>query len=43
VGVADAIAYHDADPARQVVNEELNDTLDRVIAAYERAFLAEVE
>ncbi|OPZ83849.1 MAG: UDP-glucose 4-epimerase [bacterium ADurb.Bin429] len=41
VGVADAIAYHDADPARQVVNEELNDVLDRIIAAYEGVFLVE--
>lgn len=42
VGVADAVAYHDADPARQVVNEELNDVLDRIIAAYERVFSEDV-
>lgn len=39
VGVADAIRYHDADPARQAVNAELDEVLDRITAAYEWAFL----
>jgi nucleoside-diphosphate-sugar epimerase len=34
-GVEEVIAWYDADPARQVVNEEYNQLLDRMIAAYE--------
>lgn len=37
-GVRRAIAWHDADPRRQTVNPELDATLDRIIAAYERAW-----
>jgi nucleoside-diphosphate-sugar epimerase len=38
VGVADAVAYHDADPSRQGVDAEYDALLDRIIALYERAF-----
>jgi len=37
-GVHRAVAWHDADPRRQVVNPELDATLDRIIATYERAW-----
>jgi nucleoside-diphosphate-sugar epimerase len=32
-GAREIIAWYDADPARQVVNEELNQLIDRIIAA----------
>jgi nucleoside-diphosphate-sugar epimerase len=34
-GAEEVIAWFDADPARQVVDAEVNDLLDRIIAAYE--------
>jgi nucleoside-diphosphate-sugar epimerase len=37
-GAEDVIAWFDADPARQVVEPETNDLLDRIIAAYESAW-----
>ena len=37
-GVRRAIAWHDADPARQRISSELDATLDRIIAAYQRAW-----
>lgn len=42
-GVADAIAYHEAHPERMAVDDELNAVLDKIITAYERVFLAEME
>jgi nucleoside-diphosphate-sugar epimerase len=37
-GVARALAWFDADPARRVVSDETNRAMDRVIAAQRRAF-----
>jgi hypothetical protein len=34
-GAREMIAWFDADPARQVVDERENDLFDRIIAAYE--------
>lgn len=36
-GVAESLAWFDADPARRVVDAERNALLDRIVAAYERA------
>lgn len=35
-GIARSIAWHDADPARHVVNEEVNRMMDELIAAYSK-------
>jgi nucleoside-diphosphate-sugar epimerase len=37
-GAEEIIAWFDADPARQVVDAEANDLMDRIIAAYELAW-----
>lgn len=37
-GAEEIIAWHDADPSRQVVDEEMNRLMDRIIAAYEAAW-----
>lgn len=37
-GIRRAIAWHDADPARRRVSAELDATLDRIVAAYQRAW-----
>ncbi len=37
-GVRRAIAWYDADPARQTIDAAMNDTWDTIIAAYQRAF-----
>jgi nucleoside-diphosphate-sugar epimerase len=37
-GVEEIIAWYDADPARQVVDKELNRLMDKIIAAYESAW-----
>ena len=37
-GVRRAIAWHEADPARQTIDEKMNQTWDTIIAAYQRAF-----
>ena len=37
-GLRRAIAWHDADPARQQINTELDAVLDRIITAYQRAW-----
>ncbi|HSR35368.1 MAG TPA: SDR family oxidoreductase [Anaerolineae bacterium] len=34
-GAEEIVAWFDADPARQVVDEQANDLIDRIIAAYE--------
>jgi nucleoside-diphosphate-sugar epimerase len=34
-GVREIMAWYDADPARQVVNAEMDATMDRIIAAYQ--------
>lgn len=39
-GIRRTIAWFDADPARQVIDEALNARLDRLIAAYERGLAA---
>lgn len=36
-GAREIVAWYDADPARQVVDEGTNDLIDRILAAYERA------
>ncbi len=36
-GAREIMAWYDADPARQVVNTELDQLMDRIIAAYESA------
>jgi nucleoside-diphosphate-sugar epimerase len=36
-GIARSLAWYDADPARRVVNEEMNGRIDRLIAAQRRA------
>jgi hypothetical protein len=35
-GVARSIAWYDADPSRQIIDDEANATWDKLIAAYER-------
>jgi nucleoside-diphosphate-sugar epimerase len=37
-GVREIVAWHDADPTRQVVDERVNALMDRMIADLERAF-----
>jgi len=37
-GAKEVIAWYEADPARQVVDDEFNARTDRIIAAYERAW-----
>lgn len=37
-GVEEIIAWYDADPSRQVVDRELNQMMDRIIAAYESSY-----
>lgn len=37
-GAREIMAWYDADPARQVVNEELDATIDRILKAYESAW-----
>ena len=37
-GVRRALAWHEADPARQTIDAQMNQTWDTIIAAYERAF-----
>lgn len=37
-GAEEIIAWHDADPSRRVVDEEMNRLIDRIIAAYESAW-----
>jgi nucleoside-diphosphate-sugar epimerase len=37
-GVEEIIAWYDADPARRMVNEAVNQLYDRIIAAYEAAW-----
>jgi nucleoside-diphosphate-sugar epimerase len=37
-GIARSIAWFEADPARQVVDEELSEKLDRIVEAYEAAW-----
>jgi nucleoside-diphosphate-sugar epimerase len=37
-GMARSVAWFDADPARQVVDAQLGATLDRILAAYDRAW-----
>ena len=37
-GVRRAIAWHEADPARQTVDEAANQVWDRILAGYEKAF-----
>lgn len=38
MGAKEMVEWYDADPARQVVDEEFNALTDRIIAAYEGAF-----
>jgi len=37
-GAAEIMAWHDADPSRQVVNEKLDAAMERIVAAYEAAW-----
>jgi nucleoside-diphosphate-sugar epimerase len=37
-GAREIMAWYDADPARQVVNHELDATIDKILQAYERAW-----
>lgn len=37
-GVRRAIAWHEADPARMTIDEQMNRTWDTILAAYERAY-----
>ena len=39
-GVAKSIAWYDADPARQIIDQEANATWDKLIAVYERGLEA---
>ncbi|HRQ39586.1 MAG TPA: SDR family oxidoreductase [Chloroflexota bacterium] len=41
-GAREIMAWYDADPARQVVNTELDHLMDRIISAYESALPASV-
>jgi nucleoside-diphosphate-sugar epimerase len=36
-GIARSIAWHDADPARQVIDPQVNQTMNHIIAVYQRA------
>ncbi len=38
IGAREIVAWHAADPARQVVDEHLDALIDRIIAAYESSF-----
>jgi hypothetical protein len=35
-GVAKSVAWYDADPSRQLIDNEANSNWDKLIAAYER-------
>lgn len=37
-GAEEIMAWYDADPARQIVNEKLDAAMDRIVAAYEAAW-----
>ncbi len=37
-GAREIMAWYDADPSRQVINEKLDNTIDTIIRAYERAW-----
>jgi nucleoside-diphosphate-sugar epimerase len=37
-GAEEIMAWHDADPARQVVDQAVNRTMDQIVADWERAF-----
>jgi len=37
-GVKEIVAWFDSDPANRVVDEKLNQTIDRILAAYEAAW-----
>lgn len=37
-GAREIIDWYNADPARQIVDEQLNDLMDRIISAYESSF-----
>jgi hypothetical protein len=37
-GAEEIMVWYDADPARQVVDNELNQKMDDIIAAYESAY-----
>lgn len=39
-GVKEVIAYYDADPARQVIDEAYEQSIERILAAYQRAWEA---
>jgi hypothetical protein len=38
VGAKEMVWWYDADPSRQVIDDEFNDLTDRIIATYERAW-----
>lgn len=40
-GAAEILAWYDADPARQVVNKDLDALIDRILDAYQRAWPGE--
>lgn len=42
-GVKEVLAYYDADPARQVVNEGFNLLIDKILGAYGRGWADEAE
>jgi len=37
-GVVESVRWHEADPARQIVSEEQNRTMDRIVKAYMKAW-----
>ncbi len=37
-GVEEILAWHDADPSRQVIDDEKDRLMDKIIAAYESAY-----
>jgi len=37
-GAGEIVAWFDADPANRVVDEPVNQTIDRILGAYERAW-----
>ena len=37
-GAEEILAWYDADPARHVVDEDLNNMMDSILAAYEKAW-----
>lgn len=39
-GIKEVIAYYDADPARQVIDEAYEQSIERILAAYQRAWEA---